>query len=104
MLFIVSIFGDTLCFHFIIVIIVIIVIASRWADLLVLILESAISSHILIYLLRIFHKCHEVLAFEGVDWISEGLIVRNTFAMVWLHLIPQEVFLDDASLSRWTSN
>ena len=100
MLAIVRIPYNALCSHVIIVIIIV----AMWTDHLVLILNSAISTHILINLLRIFNKCHEILALERVDWVSEGLIVRYTLAMVWLHLIPQKVLLDYTNLSRSIAN
>ena len=101
LLAIVSISSNALCSY---VIIVIIFVAWMRTYPPILIWKSAISTHILIYLFRVFDKCHEILAFERVDWISQGLIVGYALTMVWLHLIPQKVLLDDTTLSLWAAS
>ena len=80
-----------------------IVVTCCWALNYLIVRRKSVSAYVLINLLRVINKHHEVLAFEWVYRILECLIVRNASAVVWLHIVPQKFFLNDARLVRKSS-
>lgn len=80
-----------------------VVVTCCWALNYLIVRRNSVVAYVLINLLRVINKHHEVLAFEWVNRVLECLIVRNASAVIWLHIFPQKFVLNDALLVRKSS-